>query len=337
MATKKSTNKKASKKKAPAKKPTVRKVSGVAIQHVKPKVLANYLKKAKLATTGSTEDKVKRFADWVKKNVPEEHLVDCSTCGGDSHEDFDECPFCGDQGTEYDATDGETALTKPDLGKAAKYGLDDLNKSVKEVARLKVQAANDLYSLGKQILDLYSKELWKLRRDARNQAQHTNWKKFCAAELGMSHTYAYKLMDVANAYTAKDMKAIGSTKLGLTLQVEEGPMREKLLASAKAGASTNEIRRQVQDARASTSGTKPSKPKPPASKKDNVTLVQAIGRVTIKLYARPKSKTEEPKQATKIADEPFAEEVSDNDVRTLYRLRKDPSGHLLLVVERRRA
>jgi len=269
MAEKKKTKKKTDKK-TKGKAPTSRKVSGVAIGKVKEELLDKYLADADLVTTGTVEEKVRRYAEWVKENVPSESLVDCTVCGGDSHEDCEVCPYCGEEGAID--TDGEEVAAPPkaakaakpakaivpaaplDLGKAAKFKVGDLDKGVKQVAKLKAQAAKDLHALGVEILNLFKHELWKLRVSD-GKPVHTNWKKFCAEELGMSHTYAYKLMDVANAFTDEDMKEIGTTKLGLALQVEEGPMRDKLLASARAGASASDIKQQVREVKSGAAST----------------------------------------------------------------------------------
>lgn len=331
--------KKKVKKKAPKKSATARKVCGVAIKHVKPQILGEYLKQVGLSTDGSVEDKVRRLAEWVKEKVPQKSMVDCSTCGGDSSEDFDVCPYCGDDGVEEIPPKEEPAAKAAvKVAKAeppSKYSLKDLNDSVAEVTALKQSLMRDYHALGTKILEIYSKDLWKLRRDENGNIAYTNWKKFCEAELGLSGQHAYRLMDVANAFSEDDIKAVGTTKLGFVLQVEEGPMRDKLLQTAKDGASAGELRQQLQEAR-SGSGNAGEPPPAPKVKKGDVTIYQAMGRITLKLYARPKTKNEL-RRAKKVADDAWAEETTGNDVKIVYHLRKDHEGNLVLVVERRRA
>lgn len=315
-------------------------VMGVMLAEVDESVLERNLIACNLKTDGPLGERVKRMVRWFRQNTPKAELADCDTCGGDSDVRLEACPYCGDGevvGEEptvaaVSTLTAEKAAASSAYGKPTVLAESDLDKSVREIIILKQRAAGSIWELGQAIRRNYTDELWKQRRVKGGDARaYRNWKQFCAAELGMSHTHAYKLMDVAAAFTQKDIDKIGSSKLGLVLQVPE-QFRKQLLDAARGGASKGKMAEQVKRLREKDEG--PQKPPKAKQKQQPPRITMALGdmRVDLAMY---KVGTDD-KPAKRLADKPWAEEMLTNDVTVRYVLTVNESGELVLVVERHR-
>lgn len=110
--------------------------------------------------------------------------------------------------------------------------IKELDAGVEKVRKIKASTAYNHWDLGKAIGDLFETQAWKARVTAEGKQAYTNWSKFCEAELGLSHTQGYKLMDIASTFPREHMATYGSAKLGLVLQAPEED-QPKLLEQAK--------------------------------------------------------------------------------------------------------
>lgn len=305
----------------------VSEVAGVVLAKVDKKVVAAALAVLKLEAGGTVEEQVKRLAKHFRKKPNE--LADCSKCGGDSQLTFrlngkECCPYCG----AGDDAPSNVVPMRPAAANAPAHSERDLDKSLDRIRKLRVGAGVSIWQLGLEIRLNYEQELWKLRTDKDGSLRYRSFRQFAAQELGMSHTYAYRLMDISAAFTQQEIEQIGTAKLGVILELPE-PHRSKLLERARDGATTNELKGEAAEARG-------KKQKPALPKGDNITVAVALGRTIIPLLARPKKAGAAPSAARNLTDDPWAEELLLNGVKTMYHVRQNSNGELVLVVERRR-
>lgn len=116
-----------------------------------------------------------------------------------------------------------------------------LDAEVDAVNVLKRGVADRLWELGDRIRALFDSALWTARQGPDGAQRYKSWGEFCETELGISHGYSLKLMDVAREFTREQVGKIGAAKLHLTLNVPKGPARERLLGLAESGATRAEI------------------------------------------------------------------------------------------------
>lgn len=331
----------------------------------------------------------------------EEALGECDQCGGVSTFDLPMCPYCGDadtSGAPAPAAKKDEKTKKPAAVPAAieKAPADaasrwhdpkleantiekvdpasekKLDKAVAHIQELKTNFHECHWKLGQAIRDIHAKELWKFRtKEAR--VAYADFDAFCRAELGFSRATAYRFMDVAAEFTAKQVSEIGPTKLTHLLGLEEGKKKE-LIARAEGGASEREIAKEAKEARGATPReTGRSSPKLAASaaspekrqklssaakdrantnaakkgaavmkSEGRVTIAQIEGKKTIKLYAKPAtgkrgvSDLANLRRARKVNDMPFGFFDLANGVRQWVEVRANAAGELELVIETRR-
>jgi len=313
-----------------------RKVAGVIVSKVLEKVLDETCAELKLGKHDGVDAKIKAVASHFKETMKADSLADCTTCGGDSDVNYRRCPYCGD---------GDVLIPKAPLPAAEPprtelvtrkpvLSVNDLDKSVDRIQKLKVTAAKSIWELGQEIRLNYEQELWKLRRDAKGVVKYRNWKQFTAAELGISHTHAYRLMDVAAAFSKQEIEQIGATKLGVMLQLPE-PHRSKLIALAKDEAtSRGELDSALRNAKGGASPALP--PRPPQV--DDVTVTLRVQpRLTLALLVRPgEAKKGESKPARKLTEDPWCVEEMENGVRRIYHVKANSKGELVLIISTNR-
>lgn len=265
-------------------------------------------------------------------------------CGAEFTEEFELCPYCGMADDDDDeapaaAANGKangkgTALAKaPDpLPKnLAKFSDSDLDDDVKAIIALKQQTAICMWDLGAAIKRNYDREFWKLRRNDTGGPLYRNVKQFWAQELGFSHTYCYSLMEVAKHFKKADVKEVGTTKLALILRAPE-KKRPSLLKAAKGGASKADIAKKVREANANADGGATVTGDDGAPRKRRISIAVVPGRKTVKLFAKPKSKNDDPKRARKMGDLPFGTVLFDNNTQMTAKL-ADKNGEWVLIVE----
>jgi hypothetical protein len=115
----------------------------------------------------------------------------------------------------------------------------DLNAAVKQVHELKSRAALSMWTLGRAILDIHDRQLWKVR-SRQGRPAYKSFAQFSRTELGLSKVHAFRLMAVARAFSEEQVASFGTTKLALVLQAPP-EHREALLSLAKHGASTRAL------------------------------------------------------------------------------------------------
>lgn len=231
----------------------------------------------------------------------------------------------------------------PPVGKTEK----DLDTSVTKVHSLRAAGAVCIWELGAEIGRIFDNRLHMLRKTKDGHSRYKNWGQFVQLELSMSPSQSYKLMDVAKLFSKQDVQDVGNHKLGFMIQLPEKE-RKELLEKARSGMTSREVHGEVKRLRAGKEPRKTGRssqteaatkvgPKKRAKPANEITVATQLGRVTIPLYARPKSKKEreDPRRATTISHDPFGKEVLTSSVVVYYRLVKQAKG-LALVVERRR-
>lgn len=242
-----------------------------------------------------------------------------------------------------------TALAK---GAAAEViSAKDLDKAVADLQKLKGNAAESYWELGKKLLEINEKQLWKLRVDEKGKAKYKGFDAFVFAECGMSVQHAYNAIEVAKNYDdPKEVRELGTTKALLLLKAAPED-RPKLKEKAKAGATTREIKKDAQKSRALKGSGKKSQQakagakgaastaKKKAAVADKVSIANIEGSKTIKLFKRPDSLRgldwAQLARAKKLADVPFGKhELANGVVQYFSVLEKD--GELVLKIETRR-
>ena len=186
-----------------------------------------------------------------------------------------------------------------------------LDAAVADVQSAKARGAVAMWDLGAKIARIYDEQLFKSRLADDGKPVYKGFEAFVVAELGMSHTNAFSLMDVAKAFTSEQVAKLGTTKLSLVLKAPD-ESREEILGKA-AHKSVREVADEVKAARAEK-----GKPAPKSDRKqphgDTGEKVRKAKRAegTIDLPARKLSitlLTESGKPAKRLADEPAGEVV----------------------------
>ncbi len=192
-------------------------------------------------------------------------LAECEDCLGRSPENLKACPYClegagNDKSTPDVAKGGKAALALvPTTGllppaEAAKaqqqmvrYTAKDLDAAVANVQQLKVRACQGAWELGRSLGDIADRQLWKLRVDGKDKPRFKTIEAFFYEETGFTPTHAWKLIKVAQKFTALDVERFGTGKLGLVLQAPEN-VQPALLGAVQSGASKAVIEQEVRRA-----------------------------------------------------------------------------------------
>jgi hypothetical protein len=217
------------------------------------------------------------------------------------------------------------------VGQLSKYTVADLDESVERIRTALKATAMSTYDVGEAIRDNYERELWRLRTGDDGKPSFASFQKWCNEEVGISHTWAFTLMDVAASYTRDDVAAIGTTKLTLVLKAPE-PVRAKLMEQARAGASKRELEAAVKTAKGVALPTAEDK----AKSKRSVAVSLVMGRKTLTMLKRPGSKDEAPMPARTITDQPWARLPLTNGVVMYTRVQQKDTGEFQQVIEFRR-
>lgn len=242
---------------------------------------------------------------------------------------------------------GEEAIVKAVNGTAplaTKLTEKDLDTAVAQLRHAMSDAVGSYWKLGHQILDLYSKDLWKLRCGEDGKAKYTSFEQFTKAELGMEKTAAYNLMDVAKNYSEDKVRQLGHAKLALLLKAPADD-RPTIEAKIVEGASYRETKKLVAEAREQKgvkstdtgrkkmpTGSTPQERAPRPSKKDMITIAALQGTKQVKLYCK-----ENPEKAAKtVADMPWGTLELENDVTMTFSIVKNQLGELVIKIRTKR-
>jgi hypothetical protein len=233
---------------------------------------------------------------------------------------------------------------------------------VKETKRL---ATICYWEFGRAILACYENDLWKQVRGMDGQPRYKGFSQFCEGELGLVSQHCYGLMRIATTFSAQDVAEIGVAKLGIMCRLSESD-RVKLLDEVRKGVPYSDLAEQVKSltsgykapevspatgnvvktAAATTAAAARKKErhatsKDPVSQVENViTCTHDITRSKIPLFVVQSGNVDgskPPKRATRLADDPWGEEISCNGITIRYSVASDSEGRLMLTVERRRS
>jgi len=230
-----------------------------------------------------------------------------------------------------------------------------LDKAVADVKRLLSDSHERYYEFAQKVLEIQTKQLWKLRRGDDGKAQkYKSWESFVLAELGMSVAHAWNAIETANHYkSAAEINEVGGkTKAALLLRVVPQE-REKLKEKAKAGATKRELQKAVDESRKKYGSPKTSqqakagakageKKKAAAEAKaaksaERITVANITGSRAIKLYKKPASlkglQWPPDTRATRIGDQPFGRLELQPGVVQYFSVVKRESGEWVLNVQ----
>lgn len=255
-------------------------------------------------------------------------------------------PVAGSDAVVVDAK-GVEVITPPATEEA-------LNAAVQNIGSLMQSAADRLWELGAEIRRVFDASLWTQRKTDDGAARYKSWGQFCEVELGISHGYSLKLMDVAREFSREQVRQIGASKLHITLAVPKGEARDRLLGiaptvskadlakQAKAEAEAAQAEAERPAARDTGRGGKNKTGKggagshlggPPRTggrKPEKITVAMLTGRVELCPVNVKGAKVK-----VKIPTAPaVAEERMFNGVKQRIIVTNDDDGFLLVIVER---
>jgi hypothetical protein len=249
---------------------------------------------------------------------------------------------------------GELVQVKGKGAAMSKLTEKDLDQAVKDVIKLKTGAVTSVLELGHKILEINTKQLWKLRVDDEGKARYTGFDAFCHNELNLSPSYAYTLMNQAKDFSPEDIARLGRSKIALILKAPPED-RKAVQEKAEKGAPVRELSKEVKKlreekgysgeskkAKAGAKGGKAKAKKAASSKKpagDKITIASIEGRKTIKLYDKPATlrnlDLSQCKRATGLQKTPFGVIELANEVTMYISIQKTDAG-LVAVVDTRR-
>jgi len=304
-------------------------------------------------------------------------LLECEFCKGRAPQRIKECPYCPEQASGAKATDPTeakkimttTATTKADpkaatgskanlavvqggkalaapepslVGKTAK----DLDRAVQEVFALKTKSAMGMWELGAKIAEIHDQQLWKLRGED-GKPRYKTAEAFVTAELNMSVTHAWNLMDISRKFTAEDVKKFGTSKLGLLLQAPE-EARPAIQQRIEQGASKNVVAQEVRKAnkgrtttttkRGPNAGKVSAKSEKARPAKKLLTIANVLGKQTLPMYAKATMKGDKKDwtRAKKLSEVPTCVMELENDVKQTFTLIEHGDGTIKLIVDTHR-
>ena len=346
----------------------------INLKKVKPQYVEKYLKHLGLETTGTLEEQTKRLED---SQAGIRAVVKCDVCDGVSDESYEECPFCGDDEADGPLAKAEapkaakksagkkktakkeskkatkasspkkTAAKKADKKSTKLAKVDATATEVLDVARLddevqKIKLAQEagmqsIYEVGKHLLFIRRSGLHTQRLDEKGKPLYTTWSDFVRTELGMSRSYASKIMDAVDGFAEEDVKAIGVGKLWLLIGLKDQTDKDALLEKARGGATRKELQQHVDElgdkAReqrpSSFTGTRGEGKKPKADPVPSDTITTLVSKPERVLQFMVDGKD---KPAKTISSMPIAQELTDNGCLIRYQAIKNEDGTLSLKI-----
>ncbi len=258
-------------------------------------------------------------AHFAEKTTAED-LSECSNCKGDSDINLDACPYCGDSEKTGDAgaiiTTAEVATEAIDQVDSAE--LDDAVASFKKKKR---NAEASIWELGVEVARIHDGDLWKTRILG-GEPQYKTFKAFCGIELGISHTHAYNLIEVAKKFTREQVEEIGVAKLSIIVQLP--PDQQAAALNGAAGTGKRALQQQADAAKGK-----------PGRVPDTLTIMARADSIAKLVMQGTNSKG---KPAKDLADDPWVEEEHENGVISRYQVKMDPkTKNIMLLISRRRA
>lgn len=164
--------------------------------------------------------------------------------------------------TETEANKPAESVSVDDALAAKSAELDAVVERIKSFAK---SAVANAYDIGIEIKRVHDGELWKAHG-------HDTFKAWLDAEIPMSRSSAYRLLEIVKSYDRETYAQVGVKKLALIANSEDPDARSEALDAAKAGATTRTVRDIVETEgddegkrkREPESGEKPKRTREPA-------------------------------------------------------------------------
>jgi hypothetical protein len=252
-----------------------------------------------------------------KEHTKAEDLSECTNCGGESDFNLEACPYCGDSEKTSDAT--AITTTAEALPEVEQVSTEALDEAVTRVKQLKRNTEVSIWELGTEIAHIHDDGLWKTRMLGPNP-QYKTFKAFVNAELGISHTHAYSLMEVAKKFSRDQVEQIGVSKLAIIVQLPP----DKQAAALAGNKSKADLAREL----AESKGGSDKQPD----------VVSVMTRMGSRQKLPMQGTNSKGKPAESLADEPWVEEEHENGIISRYVVKLDPkTKQIVLIITRRRA
>lgn len=220
--------------------------------------------------------------DEVEGSVDEDdegESNDASDEDESDEEDDDESDEDEDEGDEGDEDAGEVeeesvgiaegAVVAKDVGAGLKNLKSALDASLARISELKRNCVGLSYDIGLECRGIRDQQLFKARG-------YSSFKAFAEKELPFTRESALQLISIVEKHSRDDYAKIGYAKLRMISAVSDSAAKTELIAAARGGASTREIK----DAAAAAGGKKKSSTAaaaPAAEKGERITLLGKIG------------------------------------------------------------
>lgn len=119
--------------------------------------------------------------------------------------------------------------------------IDRIRECRSRILSVRVEATEALLKLGSELSTIHKVRLWRRRTDANGRQAYKSFAYFCQAELGISNSYAFELIDVSNKFDAKKVVEFGVSKFVYLLRAPK-VAEATILRQIEAGASQREIK-----------------------------------------------------------------------------------------------
>lgn len=209
--------------------------------------------------------------------IPRNSQLECQKCGERSTNATEFCPFCGDPGID-ESDDGSVAAEVVEQGvgiattpsaspprnlDAAMAELETkLVERLQKITSLGDSAVGNTWEMGQAVKEIHDQQLFKARG-------YQSFRQFADRELPMKRQTAYRLMQIVERFDRETFIKAGFSRLN---EIVDAPpaSRAKLLAEAKSGTSTRDLRVQSRPKKAIPKSTERQSAPPPADGKVTV-------------------------------------------------------------------
>lgn len=296
-------------------------------------------------------EKVQIITRFVERTVKKDKLVVCDPgCGGVFSGEWRECPYCG--AIDDSVPENKIAVLTADIVLEDEIRLDE---ALDELEDIRKRSAATQWEFCCKVKSIYeemrgNRRLFECRKLPNSKKY--SWSEFCQKELHISPNTSYFYMDIARYYNKDKFEEIGVSKLSVILRLP--PDEQAAMMSASKGKSYRELRdevrkrlpggtarvtegRQFDRSNLSKSAMGAHFEKKVAKDK-NVSVIYEKASTTIKLFAKASGKQivnkvnndDAFKPAKKLADQPWAIEISENGVEIHYRVFAGQDGGWVL-------
>lgn len=299
-----------------------------------------------------------------RQKTDQKDLVECDACGAASDLNEPKCPFCG-TGEEVpekpkqnlvklkkkapaptvEVIEAPEAKTEPVEG--VEPTVADLNRRVKDIVALKAGAEASAWLLGKRVGELFDLKIWRARTGEKGKPAYANFGQFVKAEIDLSSSQCYRLIDIAKGFTEEQVRKIGSTKLNhvLRLKVEDrSPLVGRIQRENMSVAEVRDFVRAKDTTRRETGRQQIPPGQPGANRKfpeGTVATAVAPGERYVNLYKKahtgelPEGFPSDQEPARSVDDVPFGVLDLPNNLRLEFQLISGDAGLVLSIATRR--